>query len=106
MEDLDPNKGRLGCYLVLAVNITATAEGYDGVGLVLWLPVEGRYGTWGSSRPRIELFPKGVAWRDIAADPVGYLEAQWVGHTPSGALELLSPWDNYPYSPQQYYSPR
>jgi len=107
LEEADPRRGNLGCYLVPAVNLTKDAEDYDGVGLLLWLPEHRRYGTWDSSHPFIAVFPEDTTWTDIAADPPRYINAQWEGAFGDAAhTEPLMPWPGHPYSAGQFYEPQ
>ena len=107
LEEADPRRGDLGCYLVPAVNLTKEAEGYDGTGLLLWLPEHQRYGTWDSSHPFLAAFPKATTWTDIAAHPLMYINAQWEGAFEDAAeSEPLVPWPEHPYSAEQCYEPR
>lgn len=104
LEEADPRRGDLGCYLVPAVNLTKDAEDYEGVGLLLWLPEHQRYGTWDSSHPFIAVFSKDTTWADIAANPPKYINAQWEGAFENAAqTEPLVPWPHHPYSAEQIY---
>ena len=76
----DPHYPGTNSYLVLGVNLVASCGGgYDPVGLLLWLPVEQRYGIWDSSHCGIQVFGPEVTWGRIAADPVPHINAGWTG---------------------------
>lgn len=100
----DPHKGELGCYLVPGVSLVAKCEDYDPLGLLLWLPEEGCYGTWDSSHALVQAFPPAVTWTDIAADPVRYLNALWEDEEAGGPAPLI-PWPKYGYDPKQRFEP-
>ena len=66
----DPHYPDVKSYLVLGVNLVASCTGgYEAVGLLLWLPVEQRYGIWDSSHCGIQVFGPEVTWARIAANP-------------------------------------
>jgi hypothetical protein len=100
----DPHKGELGCYLVPAVSLVATCEEYEPVGLLIWLPQEGCYGTWDDSHTLVQVFPPTVTWTDIAANPEAMLNSIWEGVEAGGPVPLI-PWPRYAYDPQQRYEP-
>lgn len=101
----DPHKGELGSYLVTAVNLTQTAEKYDGEGLLLWLPKEKQFGTWDCSHPFIMVFEVEASWSMIIQDPVKYLNAQWSdGFLDSAEVTPLKPWIHHKYSKEQVHT--
>jgi hypothetical protein len=104
----DPHYPEVNSYLVLAVNLVAACSGdYDPVGLLLWLPVEKRYGVWDSSHCTIQMFGPEVAWKQIAARPVQHINAGWSGIDPdSPPMEDLVPWLAHPYGDSQVYVPQ
>lgn len=104
----DPHYPARGSYLVAGVNLTANStNGYEGVGLLLWLPVERRYATWDDSHCTIRMFGPEVTWERIAAAPVPHINAQWSGIDPeSPPMEDLVPWPTHPYSERQVYVPQ
>lgn len=103
----DPHKGELGCYLVEAVNLTAAcSDGYDGVGLLLWLPRDNRYATWDSSHDYIGVFGPKVKWSDIVTAPAQHINAQWEGaFEDSVRSSSLSPWLHHRYNAEQVHHP-
>jgi hypothetical protein len=103
VADHDPNRRSLGCYLVSAVSLLASAEDYDPDGLLLWLPRERRYGTWDSSHDVISLYPRDTKWADIATDPAKYINACWGNW--DGMMECLKPWPNYRHYFDQIHEP-
>ncbi|WP_415901028.1 hypothetical protein [Neptuniibacter sp. QD48_11] len=66
-----------GYYEVPAVSLSSTCEAYDPEFLLLWLPKEKLYGAWDCDHWSLTVFP-GAVWTDIIADPVKYLNAQWI----------------------------
>src|SRR4051794_40520841 len=53
----DPHYPNRNSYLVLGVDLVAgTTGGYDQEALLMWLPVEARYGIWDSSHCGIRMF--------------------------------------------------
>jgi hypothetical protein len=94
LEAIDPHRGEKGYYRVTAVDLVADCEGYDPKGILIWLPELELFGTWDIDHWDMLVFP-GVTWKDIAANPERYLNAQWypteVDH------ELLKLWSSYPF---------
>jgi hypothetical protein len=108
VEGQDPHEGELGCYLVEGVNLIAECSGgYDPVGLLLWLPREGRYAIWDNDHCYIGVFGPEVTWARIAAAPAQHINAQWVGAFPDSAVaSCLVPWPKYRYNERQVYEPQ
>jgi hypothetical protein len=106
--ELDPHYPEVHSYLVLGVNLAASCSGdYDPVGLLIWLPVEKRYGVWDSSHCSIQMFGPEVTWERIAADPARHINAGWTGIDPDAPpLEDLVPWPTHPYGDTQEYGPQ
>ena len=106
--DQDPHYPGKNSYLVLGVNLVADCTGgYDAAGLLLWLPVERRYGIWDSSHCGIQVFGPEVTWERIAADPVPHINAGWSGIDESSPqMEDLVPWPAHPYHHRQVYEPQ
>jgi hypothetical protein len=104
----DPHFPKVNSYLVLAVNLVARCTGdYDPVGLLIWLPVERRYGVWDSSHCTIQMFGPEVTWERIAASPVSHINAGWTGIDPDAPpMEDLVPWPTHPYGTRQVYTPQ
>jgi uncharacterized protein (TIGR02996 family) len=104
----DPHYGEYGPYLVPAVNLVATCRAYQPKGLLLWLPEEGRYGTWDSSHDILQVLAPDVTWTTIVQDPARYINSQWgTGgrNRPSVKSEWLVPWPKYRYSEEQQHKP-
>jgi len=101
----DPNYPKRGSYLVAGVNLVASCtNGYEAVGLLLWLPVERRYATWDNSHCQIAVFGPDVTWARIAAAPAEHINAQWTGIDPaSPPTSALIPWPAHRYSERQLY---
>jgi hypothetical protein len=102
----DPNAKIGGTYLVLAVNLIAKCQDYSPAGLLLWLPVERRYGAWDSDHFTLEVFGKGTTWGRIAKQPVGYLEASVGGEGYDPPFERLVPWLSHPHRKKSVYKPQ
>lgn len=104
----DPHYPELHSYLVLGVNLTVDCTGgYDATGLLMWLPVERRYGIWDSSHCGIRVFGPDVTWGRIVADPSPHINAGWTGIDPAAPpLEDLVPWPAHPYHHRQVYEPQ
>jgi hypothetical protein len=107
LEEEDPHRGELGCYLVDGVNLVAGCTGgYNPVGLLLWLTREGRYGTWSDGDyPCIGVFGPLINWSRIAEAPAQHINAQWAFVEDSAPASSLVPWPRYPYSAEQVYQP-
>lgn len=98
----DPHRGELGCWLVPGVDLVATAGGdHDPRGLLLWLPVERRFGIWDPDHGSLRLFRDGTTWSEIAAEPASFIDAQWDEGVPT---EQLRAWA-HEYSPEQLHEP-
>lgn len=104
----DPHYPEMNSYLVLGVNLVADCTAsYDAAGLLLWLPVEQRYGIWDSSHCGIRVFAPDVTWSQIAADPVPHINAGWSGIDESSPpMQDLVPWPAHPYYHMQMYTPQ
>jgi hypothetical protein len=78
-----------GYYAVPAVDLVESCSGdYPPEALLFWLPAEEMFGTWDGSHFELLVFP-GVAWGDIAADPLRYVNAQWSSQPPG---YYFAPW--------------
>ena len=102
----DPHYPERNSYLVLGVNLVADCTGgYDAAGLLMWLPVERRFGIWDSSHCGIQVFGPEVTWARIAADPVPHINAGWSSIDESSPpMEDLVPWPAHPYHNRQVYA--
>src|SRR5262245_15926586 len=103
VADDDPNRRSLGCYLVPGVSLLATASGYEPDGLLLWLPLERRYGTWDSSHDGLSLYPRQLKWADYVADPKKHINACW--HSWDGMMTCPRPWLKCRHHPDQLSGP-
>ena len=104
----DPHYPKVNSYLVLGVNLVAACSGdYESVGLLLWLPIERRYGLWDSSHCGIQMFGPEVTWDRIAAAPASHINAGWTGmdKTAPPIVDLV-PWPAHPYGTKQVYDPQ
>jgi hypothetical protein len=104
----DPHSPAVHSYLVLGVNLVAACTGgYEPAGLLLWLPVEGRYGVCDNSHCTVRVFGPEVTWARIAAAPARHLNAGWIGIDPDAPpLADLVPWPAHPYGGRQVYVPQ
>jgi hypothetical protein len=104
----DPHFPEVNSYLVLGVNLVASCTAdYDPVGILMWLPVEKRYGVWDSSHCTIQMFGADVTWERIAAAPARHINAGWTGIDPEAPpMEDLVPWLAHPYGDEQVYTPQ
>jgi hypothetical protein len=90
------------------VDLVANCTGdYESTGLLLWLPLEQRYGIWDSSHCEIQVFGPAVTWDQIVAAPAAHINAGWTGMDPNApAMENLVPWFAHPQSDRQIYNPQ
>ena len=104
----DPHYPDVHSYLVAGVNLVRACTGdYDPTGLLIWLPVEKRYGVWDSSHCGIQMFAPTVTWNEIAEAPALHINAGWTGIDPeSPPMEDLVPWPTHPYGDDQVYTPQ
>lgn len=104
----DPHYPEVNSYLVIGVSLVADCTGgYEPAGLLLWLPIEKRYGIWDSSHCGIQVFGPEVNWGAIAANPALHLNAGWTGMDPSSPPTAdLVPWPEHPYGDEQVYEPQ
>lgn len=94
LEETDPHQGESG-YLVPAVSLTASCEGYTPDFLLLWLPTENLFGNFDVEHGHLNVFPDTV-WTHITKNPVGYLNSQW---EPEDGLSMpFQPWPRYEFS--------
>lgn len=104
----DPHYPERNSYLVLGVDLVNDCTGgYEPTALLLWLPVELRYGIWDSSHCGIRMFGADVTWQHIAAAPAHHINAGWTGMDPKASpMEDLVPWPAHPYHNRQVYVPQ
>jgi hypothetical protein len=78
-------------YLVRAVSLVGTCEIYHPAGVLLWLPDAEMFGSWDDDHSTLWVFI-GLAWPQIAADPVRYLNACW--EPEEAGAEQLPLWES------------
>ena len=100
----DPHADENGSYLVTGVSLLASCDGYDPIGLLLWLPLDGRYGTWDGEHGSLRVFGNEVDWSAIEKDPPHYLNSQWEFEG-SAPVASLKPWGRHPYNAEQLSHP-
>jgi hypothetical protein len=102
----DPKYPELNSYLVLGVDLLCDCVEYDSRGLLLWLPLEEKYGIWDSTNCQIHTFAPEVTWTRIVTDPSKYINSGWSYiNRPSVPMTRLVPWPNHPYHHRQVYDP-
>jgi len=104
--DKDPHRNDSGRYLVQAVSLLATCEQYDPAGMILWLPLEQRYGAWDSDHLIMHEFAEEVTWGKIVADPGPHLEASTCGEGYDPPFHPLEPWHKHPYVNESLEGPQ
>jgi len=85
-----------GHYYVPAVNLVETCQDYDPFGILVWIPLEGLFGTWDTDHHIMSVFPK-VTWSQIVQDPIRYITAQW--RFDASTSKWLIPWPKYEWRP-------
>ncbi len=100
----DPHAGEHGSYLVAGVSLVASCDNYDPVGLLLWLPLDGRYGTWDGEHGTLRVFQEGVDWSAIAKDTARYINSQWEMEC-SAPVSDFTPWGRHHYNAEQFHRP-
>lgn len=103
-DSADPHAGEGGSYLVTGVSLIASCENYDPIGLLLWLPLDGRYGTWDGEHGTLRVFEPDAKWSEMAGDLPRYVNAQW-GLDGSVPVSDLIPWPRHTYNPEQLHHP-
>ncbi len=83
-----------GRYQIEVVNLIAASESYDTNGLLCWITGIQKFGTVDPEHGTIVAFP-GASWSSIVADPVRYLDQQWVRD--EEISELILPWIHFPF---------
>lgn len=100
----DPRRGK-GYYVVPAVNLVASCEHYQPLGILIWIPKEGMFGTWDCDHHVMQVLVtfrrrgdtagiEAATWTDIEADPLRYLNSQW-GPRDASTSKVLVPWPKY-----------
>jgi len=98
--DEDPHREGFGHYPVPAVNLVrgSPREGLDfPAWLFLWLPNEGRYGSFDLDHGDVLMFGPGVRWADIAAGAESFALASEGGGSGPVPVEHLRPWPRYTF---------
>jgi hypothetical protein len=96
----DPRTEQHGSYLVAGVSLVSTCDGYDPVGLLLWLPLDERYGTWDGEHGTLRVFLERENWSAISKDLPRYINSLW-GLDGSAPVSDLTPWIRHPYNAEQ-----
>ena len=94
-QESDPHAGEAGTYAVRGIDLVASCTGgYDPEGLLVWFPIEGRYGVVDIHHDHILLFARDVRWTDIVKDPAPYINAEWADEEDEDRVptEYLAPW--------------
>jgi hypothetical protein len=90
----DPNKGKQGYYIIPAVSITSDRNEYEVDTILLWFPLEGKFGTWDGDHYELYIFPN-ATWDDIVKNPAPYINAQW--EVDSEVSEYFKPYPKYQF---------
>ena len=99
-EASDPHTGESGTYAVRGIDLIASCSGdYEPEGLLVWFPVEGRYGVVDTDHDYVLLFGLGVRWSDIVEDAAAYINAEWADKEDEDWVptEVLAPWRDHPW---------
>lgn len=100
----DPHAGESGCYLVTGVSLIATCDGYDPEGLLLWLPLDERYGLWDGEHGTLFVFDPEIRWTAISSDFSRYINAEWCLEGSAPVTDLI-PWIKHGYNAEQTCHP-
>lgn len=100
----NPHAGEGGSYLVAGVSLLASCDGYEPAGVLLWLPIDGRYGTWDGEHGTLRVFREDVGWSAIAENLPRYINSQW-GLDGAAPVSDLIPWGRHPFNAEQLYHP-
>jgi hypothetical protein len=96
----DPHRYDGGYYAVPAVNLVEGEPDWPSYFprlAFVWLPNEGRYGSFDQDHGELMLFRSGLEWAEIAADAEAYLLAGESCGSERVPMECLKPWPKYPY---------
>ena len=100
-----PHADGYGHYAVPAVNLVRgdPRPSLDfPAWLLLWLPVERRYGSYDLDHGDLHVFPPGASWTQIVADPLPFVRASdGFGDGPV-PVEYLEPWHRHPWVEVEY----
>ena len=74
----DPHCGEYGCYLVPSINLVRSVRNIralnrEAQGLILWLPVEKKFGIWEPSLIQL-IIVKNASWSKIKKNPQAYID--------------------------------
>lgn len=90
----DPNHGE-GTWVVDAVDLVATTEGYDPEGVLCWFPAFASFGWYDPDHAHAYRFRSD--WHAIASDPGSYIAAPWDPFTKLATF--LPAWEHGRYEP-------
>jgi hypothetical protein len=96
----DPHADENGSYLVKGVSLIDSCDDYDPKGLLLWLPLDQRFGIWDGEHGTLVVFSPSVTWSQIASDLPRYINAGW-GFDDSEPVQPLTAWKLHPYNSKQ-----
>ncbi len=86
-----------GMYRVPLVDLVASGEHYPAHGLLVWFPVEGRFGQYDDDHNHAWVFSR-ADWAAISADPARYLGFMWRDGDRTGTA--LRPYrESHPFEP-------
>jgi len=100
-----PHSDGYGYYAVPAVNLVCGHRSPSlsfPAWLFLWLPVEQRYGSYDLDHGDLYVFPTGVTWSQIAADPVPFILASDGSADGPVSVDYLEPWHRHPWVEVEY----
>jgi hypothetical protein len=100
-----PHADGYGHYAVPAINLVRgdPRPGLDfPAWLLLWLPVERRYGSYDLDHGDLYVFPVDASWSQIMADPLAFIRASDGLSDGPVPVEHLEPWHRYPWVEVEY----
>jgi hypothetical protein len=100
-EQSDPHAGESGTYAVRGIDLVASCTGsYEPEGLLVWFPVEKRYGVVDTDHDYVMLFASDVRWSDIVKAPAAFINAEWSDPEDDDWVptEILAPWHDHPWN--------
>lgn len=75
------------------VDLVKNCDAYDPLGILIWFPALGAYGSWDCDHHTIMIYP-GKSWSEIMQAPTWYFNGQW--NPENVAHEHLKPWTMRP----------